>query len=661
MATISTNYNGYKTMKSITNLRGVDYTTPVDEMEDGYSPFAKNFRLYAQQTDDRRVAVSSRKGPGFYISPLNETFSMSNVATTDASTAECGIISDIRIQPFTSSVTGRLTKIELNVSNVNGGNAPLLISIYSDQDDMPYELLSETSITSGISSAETYVSARFLNAPSLVATNKYYIIISQQEDGSGTYTLSTTSDDTPSYVTNSTIADMLVTTFSINYKLYTTEEVAYKGSFRFVRDNGDNKTVVVYGTVMYKVDETTHALVSIATGLSSSATRYSFTSIDNKLIWVNGYDSMKYWDGTTVGTITDAELPILSDVVSHKDRLWGVTAADPNKLVFSENPGNPSDLAANLQWYNAWLSVSFMYAPRPHNGSPVTAMVSFQDSLTVFTQDNKYVISGSDRGSFNLREATGNKGALSHRGVVNDENNIYFEADDGLYVHNGSSDTKLSDLISPILDGCGDKNKITPIIWKNQVRFYMGSNGSNVNDICVIYDKTTKQLLIDTDTFIDEALYYSDADDNQELVEFSSLYPCAFYAEQGYNSLGAPIDFEYRLNYLSLGTPGQRKQIKRFKPLIQATDSTFTIKIGMDKDFEDSPKIKDLELKSNSSTWDNFYWDDGTLYGGDVAFKEYKLSYSGYANYWQPRIIHKAVNNRVGFIGIQFKYKVKKI
>ena len=52
---------------------------------------------------------------------------------------------------------------------------------------------------------------------------------------------------------------------------------------------------------------------------------------------------------TGIEYIIDTELPILKDVCFHKDRMFGVSMADKNKMVFSENPGNPSDKPAREQ------------------------------------------------------------------------------------------------------------------------------------------------------------------------------------------------------------------------------------------------------------------------------------------------------------------------
>lgn len=795
-------------MSAVLDLKGLDLVTPVDLLSNGRTPYSKNFRLYAQQADDRRVAVSSRKGPGFHTTPLAETLSDSNTATTGASTAKVGIVTSIHAQPLTAPLSALVTKIDLKVSDPDGNvSGPLMVQIYSSSNGKPHKLLSESSILSGdVGPTAAYVSARFIKAVAMVSGTQYWIVVRMQDDAKGEITLDTTTAGTKAYVTNSALFMALEQTYAINYRLYTTAGGMDKGSYRFARDNGQNITLVAYGTTMYRIDEGTGELIKIIDGLSASAQEYRFTNGDNKVFWVNSYDQLTNWDGSdeltatnklTNGTfevnttgwtpgasdtitrstaqfhsgvasasvtsasgmrsmnqvvtllknrrykvtfwakgaaatgnvqfsvngggtpvsasvqalttgwvkneiyytpgadvttialestaadvffddisivdtgieyIIDTELPILADIVMHKDRLWGVVAADPNKLVFSENPGNPAydptgvtPTTAREQWYYAWLSVSFWYVPRPHNGSPITGIVSFQDALTVFTQDNKYILSGYDRGSLNLRQSTGNKGAISRRGVISDENRIYFVADDGLYEYNGSSDDKLTTLVSPLIDGCPRLQDITPVLWKNQVRFYMASEGSPVNDICLIYDKDMKEMLLDTDTYVNRALYYNDADDDHQLIEFNSLVPVSYMAEQNYHSIGAPIDFEYRLKYDSMGTPMQRKRLKRFYPILQGVDSTFAIQLAMDKDFEDSPKVKDQIMTTNGAKIGEFNIGDGTLLGGDKSFKPKRQSYSGYAYYWQLRVKRKGVNNRVAFVGAQYSYKTKRL
>lgn len=798
-------------MSAILDLRGLDLVTPVDLLKDGRTPSAKNFRLYAQQADDRRVAVSSRKGPAIHTIPLSEAQEASNTASTGASTAKVGLSTGIHLQSFLAATNDRLTRIDIKLSNTESGYGPLLVRVYSDTDGKPGKLISESSILTGdIDETASYGTARFINAPKLVSGDTYWIVSLIQDDGGNTYNLSTTTAGAKAYVTNSSLFSATVTTYAINFIVYSAPDFIDKGSYRFNRDNGQNNTLVAYGTTMYVIDESDGSRIPIATGLSASATNYNFTNGDNKVFWVNSYDVLTAWNGslesnasnlisngtfeadstgwaatgggtgnavvrstsqfhsgvaslsvtataganvrsarqtvalsknhrykltywvrgaaassnsyaylvgqntnagstvnlttswqevtyyftpsaavtavdfrgagtdffiddisiidTGIEYIIDNELPILSDILMHKDRIWGVTATDPNKLVYSENPGNPAfdptgvtPTLATEQWYYAWLSISFFYVPRPHNGSPVTKIISFQDALQVFTQDKKYVISGYDRGSFFLREATGSKGALSSRGVTSDENSIYFASDDGMYENNGSEDKKLSSLILPLFDGCPRKDLITPVIWKNEVRFYMATDNSAMNNSCVIYNKDIEEWMHDTDTYVNRALYYGDADDDQQLIEFSSHVQATYNAEQDYNSLGAPIDFEYDLKYDSMGTPAQRKRISRYYPLLQGVDTTFPLVIAIDKDFQNSPRLKDVLLITNGARIGNFSMGDGTLLSGDTSFKMHRQTLSGYAYYWQMRLLRKGVNNRVAFIGAQFIYKTKRL
>lgn len=647
----------------VLDLRGLDMVTPVDLLQDGRTPWAKNFRLYAKQSDDRQVAVSSRKGSGFYSQPLVEVED-SSVEVIDSS-VPVGVTSPVAAQRIVIETAGRLSRIDAPVSSPEPASGVLTVKLYSTSSDGLNALLSESSvIPSAVDATPVMETIRFLNAPRVEVGDEIIAVFMMQDDAKGQYHLHIDEGVAGAMYSDTSISTLVDTDYSINYSAFISPDTTYKGSYRFNRDDGQNITLAAYGTTMYSLNPTTRAWTSVQTGLSANASWYSFTRADGRVFWVNGYDGLKAWDGTgAVETITDTELPILSQVLFHKDRLFGVSASEKNKIIWSEAPGNPSNAPTNQQWYRAYLSTSFWYIPAPKTGSPITGIISFQDSLIIFTQDNKYVFSGSDKGSFNLRQSTGAKGALSMRGIVSDENFIYFAADDGLYEFNGSSDKNISEeRISPLFDGCPNKYDITPVIWKNKVRWYMASSTSAYNDICALYNRGLGgEWELDTETFVTDALYYDDADDDQELIEFSSLYNIAFQAETAYNAVGAPIDFEYRLKYDSMGLPAQKKRIRRYYPIFQGVDSTFKVNLDMDKDFQDSPRTKEILLAVNGATLGNFLIGDDTILGGDTTFKHHRQSYSGSAYYWQLRIRRRGVNNRVAFTGAQYKYRIKRM
>ena len=639
----------------LTALAGLDMVTPMEMIKDGKTPYAKNFRLYDQSQGGREVAVSTRKGPGFYVEPLNEALKQSDTDTTGSQK----IIASGNIYAERKAITfnGVITKLELHLQALNG-TGPLRVDIHLDNAGKIGQKISESSFTTVPENG--WATCRFLRGTEVTNTSYVWIVIYQQDDCTGTYGISTSATGSAQF-SYSSLLGLTETTYGIPYKLYGCDKIKDKNVYRFNLDGGTNVTLVAFGTGLYKINESTHQYELVVGGLNANATEYSFTNGDGAVFWVNGYDQLKRWDGTTVETITDAELPILSQITFHKDRIMGVAASDPNKIAFSENPGNPSDLPANQQWYRQWLSVSIIYAPRPKNGSPVTGIISFQDALTILTQDSKYILSGSDRGNYYLRQSTGAKGALSRKGVTSDPNYIYFIADDGIYRFNGSRDEKISRAIQPLFDKCPRKQDITLAIWQNKLRVYMASEFSTVNDICVILDLDFEEWMLDTNTFINRALYYSDADDDMELVEFNSLTGAAYYAEQDFNSVGGPIDFDYRLKYNSFGTPAQRKKIKKFFPLIQGVGTTFKVKHGIDRDIQDEPRIKEQELVAGGNKLGTFALDGTAVLSGKVAFKPRKVSVSGNARTFQYRVSRNAVNNQVAFMGVQLTYKQKRL
>jgi len=808
------------------DMLGLDMVSPTDLMKSGRTPYAKNFRLYAQQSDDRQVAVSNRKGSGFYLHPLAETKTVSQESTAGAGTQTIGITLNNVLEKFTAADSNRVTKLEIKLANPGTGRGAIIVEIWSDSGGAPYRKLATSSYENGdIDDTAGYITARFIQAPLLESGEDYWIVLRVQDDGRDGYTVSTTTNTELAYVSNTGVTSPVAQTFSINYKLYTTAESTIRGVYRWSRDDGDNLTIVVIGTTMYYVDESTHSLVSIKTGLSASADYYSFTDADDKLFWANGYDELSTWDGTVeadnankvtngefetnitgwakvasltattvtrttgqfhagvasmdiastvamagytivnlvknhtyhinywvktavannvqlkgtnedlsdaltfltgdetqigstvaattswqevdimytatedmesiffyssatadniyideisivdtgFGYITDEELEILSQIVYHKDRMFGVSAANKNKFLWSEAPGNPTATTdpdsgaqtattASSQWYNEWKSTSFQYAPRPYTGSPITSIQSFQDSLFVYTQDGKYVFSGYDTGSYTLRESTGFGGAVSKKSVAITKNYMYFVGKDGFYQFDGTNDKKISEPVEPLFRSLTNRGNVTVSVWRNQVRFYIQENGSSQNNACLIYHEGLEELQYDTDTWVEQSIPYGDDDDDDQLIEVSSLVPTMYIAETQYNHLGMPIDFEYRFNYTALKSPAQKKRIKKFFPLIQGVDSSFPLIVALDRDFQNSPRTKIVNLTVEGGVLgDEHDFGDGLLFGGQTSFKMHRLRFSGYGNYWQIRVSRKAVNNRVALVGAQFSYKTKRI
>lgn len=653
--------SGKKTYEvTVTDMRGLDMVNPYDNIQKNRTPFAHDFRLYNEEADGRRVAISNRKGSGAYVPPVDETFDSSITATTGAADVEITASKTV-VQNLTITTTGKLTNVELNLKITSGTNATLLLDFYDDASGSLGEKVASSSIpSSSLSTSYGYVGADLAEAPSFTATDVVYVAAYLQDDSTGSIYWSSTTAATGAQTSDSGISGLTSQSYVMNTKLYMSGTDDMYGIARFTPDSGTNKTLFAQGTSMYQVtNESTGAASTIATGLNANASWYDFTYADNKIFWCNGYDNLKTWDGTTVDTITHANLPVLSQVVFHKNLLFGVSAADPNKLIWSEAPGN--DDGSGNYWYEAYLSTSFIYVPTSHATDPITKIIPFNDTLLIFTTTDKFVLYGDNPGNFTLRQASGSKGAVSPRGVFADENFVYSVAEDGFYRFNGSSDELLSDAVQPEFANIADKTQVAIGKYDRIVRFYYATSGSSVNNAALLWHTVFQEWMLDHDSYVKYPLTLTDGNDDYLLLEASSTCARITKAEQQYSTLGKPIDFKYYLKYEAFGAPAKKKRIVKFFPLLEGSGKDYSVTLNIDKDRTDSPTPYTIPLTVGGAKLGEFSLGDGTVLGGSSSFDPDKVRITGYFYYLQVRVERKAVNNQIKFIGHELSYRTRKL
>lgn len=645
------------------DLRGLDLVSSYDTIQKNRSPYGRNFRLMAQEQADRRVAVSSRKGSGRYLDALSEAVSVQQTSVTGAADQLLGISNNWLAMKFVPTTTGPLTRIDLNLKS-NGASGPIIVDIYTNNAGVPGTLLASSGmLNSAILTTASYVPARFVESPTVTSGSTYWVVVHMQDDGTGNYKWTSTTSGTLALTSNTGGLSWVALSFSMNYKAYTSSTAAIVGLARFTPDSSSNKTLTAIGTTMYVGNDLTGAQTSIATSLSSSATDYHFTDADGKIFWVNGFDALKTWDGTTVATISHTSLPVLKYATFHTNRLFGISAAEPNKLVYSEDPGN-DDGAGNL-WYDAWLATSFIYVPHPKANDPITGIVEYQNNLYIFTRTGKWVLYGSDPGSFTLREATGRKGAVGQNSIYADENYIYFVGPDGIYRFNGSSDELISDRgaygVQPEFDNFADPRRSYVTKWKRMIRIYYPTSGNGFNNQCLVWHTAFEEWMLDTDTYVSRALPWTDGDDPDNMVEASSTSTALFYGEQDYNNYGKAIDFEYHCKYDSFGNPAMKKRLQKFYPLLEGEDHDYVTQIGIDKDRENLPSYSNFALTAGGAKIGQFKIGDGTDLGMINQFKPSRVRTTGFAYYWQIRVKRDAIDNPIRFVGYVITYRGKRL
>lgn len=588
---------------TVQTFAGLNTTYPYTQLKDAESPNLYNVRLYARNASDRRVAVGTRKGPGFYSVPLGESVDQQQTSTTgaaDQSITTTGWLG----KKFTAGANGRLTKVELNLKTGTAPTQHLIVAIYSDSSGSPGTLLATSSIlSSSITSSYDYRVARFIEAPTMVSGTAYWVVAYMQMGGSGDYKWSSTTNASTAKTSANSGGTWSASAFDLNAKTYVSTNSPALGGIRYTPSNATAKTVIAHGTAIYSVSEVDGTTTAIKTGLSASATEYNFAQSNDVLYYCNGQDAPRQWDGTTDSAVTNA--PATSQFITfHKNRMWIVDTSNPTKIFFSD-----------LGDYTAWTSTNFIFAPAPKSGDPITGITVFQDNLVVFTRKTKYVLFGDDPGNFVLRQSSGKKGAVNQAVIASDPNFIYFLADDGVYRYNGSSDELMSDPVQTEVDNMADKTGAAGVIHNNYYRLYYAVTGSITNDSSIIWDTLNKFWLRDSNTFIDKPFVGED----NILYECASRFGAAMKAEQAYSDMGKPLVFQYWTKYFGDGL--HKIFLRRLIPSIRLQTQPYSLNVYVDIDQRDTASIQNtISAQASGEAWGNgVTWGGGTTWGSSTV------------------------------------------
>lgn len=643
------------TEKIVQNFSGINTTAPYTQLKDSESPYFYNVRLYARNASDRRVAVGTRKGPGFYSVPVGEAVDVQQTSTTGAADQSIATTTWYA-KKLTAGASGRMSKVELRVKKGTSPTQHLMVKVYTDSGGSPGTLLATSSIlSSSITSSYAYTVARFIEAPVVASGTSYWVIAYMQSGGSGNYLWSSTTNATTAKTSSNQGGTWSTTTYDLNVKTYVSTNKPFLGGIRYTPSNATAKTIIAVDTAAYSVSDVDGSLTSLKTGLSSSATEYNFGQSNDVLYAVNGQDTPQQYDGTTWQALSASSgftdpnsLASASKfIIFHKNRMWLVSNANPTRISFSD-----------LGEYNKFTSTNFIFAPAPKSGDPITGITVFQDNLVVFTRKTKYVLYGDDPGNFVLRQSSGKKGAANQAVIASSPNHIYFLSDDGIYRYNGSADELMSDPIQTEIDGMADKTKASAVFHANYYRLYYPSTGSVVNNSSVLWDDINKIWLRDSNTYIDKPF----VDESNDLIEGSSTEGAVFKAEQQYSDMGKPLAFKYWTKYFGDGL--HKIFIRRVIPSIRLQTQPYMLNVYIDMDQKNNTPLRyQIAAQASGSTWgDGSNWTTGNVVTWGSSAVSVPTIMQGSEAYWhQIRFEQEGVDTPVEILSYILQLRSRRL
>lgn len=620
------------------NLLGIDTYTP-DELSDSRrAVYARNFRMYDPSNNTRRVATSKRTGHAFYTVPVGETVDQQLTSVTGAADQSAAPVTWLA-QPFTAGASGSLTKLDINLKNTASGTGPLIVALYSSVSSAPGVLLGKSSITSAsITASYQYLSARFIEAPTVTSGTTYWVVCYVQSNGTNNYKWSSNTAATTALTSANSGTTWASTAYALNLKTYVSTSGGIKGMHRFYRTAGSPVELFAHGTSLYTVNDGTGAVTAIKTGLNSSATNYDFVSVNDKTYFVNGVDSPLVYNGTTVAAVGGS--PVVSDNAEVHANMLFLLQPGTNYCIFSD-PGA----------YETFGVTSFIYFPSPKTADPVIKVVSVAGVLYCFTRNTKYLLYGTSLLSFVLKESPSSKGAVSATAIAKDEEATYFVSNDyHIYSFDGAVDTKLSsERVAGFLRNTANLSSIKLYIDDKKLYISYTPASQSANHHRLVWDLVFHEWLNDEEVYTGYGESWNSQSDTGQTVVGSSVVGALYYGDTGYNDLGKPIKFDWWSKYMSFGSPAAKHRVKRYYTFLQSEATSHNVDCQVDVDGANSPTSNLVSVSAGGSLWGTAVW--GAFTWGVANFIRTRINIPG-ANYkHQFRFVEEGADTQVNLLG----------
>jgi hypothetical protein len=550
----------------------------------------------------------NRKGTDFHSAAAGETQDDTITSTTGASNQSFSQTTRLA-QVFTSTVSQRLSKVEINIRNVASATGTIIVEIWSNVSSQPGVLLARSSIASSLlTSSYQYLTARFAEAPVITSATNYWIVVYIQDTGTNTYQWSGTTAETTALTSTDSGSTWSTGSFALNFKEHYATSGGIIGLWRAYKSDGTKVTLFVQGTTLYSVNNVTGALTAVKTGLNASATHYEFWLVNDIVYYVNEYDGYRKWDFTTESQVNATNYSTLRE---HKGLMFLVRADDPNRVDYS-----------NFGEYEVFTSTDFIYVPSPKTGDPVTALISLNGYLLIPTLNNKYILSGDDNATFSLDQAPDQKGTYTQDTITSDDNFVYYLSNDGVYRSNGSEAQLLSeDIYNEVLMMPNKQNACVVVNGGLLYVWYTPSGGVGNSESYVFAlnygdgGGTTESH--DTKTYIAKGV--SGFRDDNTLLVGSSLIGQVYWQELDSNdntNLGGDIDFELRTHYIVGTSPAVLKEFRYWEPRFKAQSGNYAITAQYATDLRDNwQTYSSPNIQGTGSTYGS-----GETYGGGATY-----------------------------------------
>lgn len=384
-----------------------------------------------------------------------------------------------------------------------------------------------------------------------------------------------------------------------------------------VRENvATNKKLALYDIDGNKTEISTGALVS-------SDNKMCFVNVADTLYCMNGAD--KFWKlvGTTYSN--PANVP-----ANFAPKFWVVF----NGCLWASGwANNPNVVYKSLWWIynNAGQFQVPAYDDFTSTGSDqftfeenITGLCANSQALFYFTKNTVSVTghsdietvqiwSGGSRVAYSTSVLTAKEWAINHYWIVWVGNDVYYITPSNKIckVYRGSNILwyEVQDLSGRKYAGCESLMKSLAkdqtdcwgyyIPKEDIIKWFFKSEGSDIHDICVIYDVGKDKFLVDNGKPFSDGINF-----HWEVYTISDIEPKLYIDEEGTEDEDAPIPFEYWTKEFYISDPSFKKLFWETRTTIDMNlNVAMTQEIWIDGKQVDTVVLDKKWLEDNANGW----------------------------------------------------------
>lgn len=639
------------------DLRGLNMVTP-DQIIDGgklsgETPYALNFRMFSEESEDQRTAVMTRKGVSRLFGPEDTSDTPLDVESSDPVDGEQVFSSSVHyLSPFSvpsySLPYGKycMTTLKVSIKKSSGTIESINVDVRRNVGGAAGPVIASSSfLRTSVTGSFTQVTAYFVDAPEMDSEGDYFFefYLVGSEDAYCTLEVSSTpggyykdvSDPSNPWVSSGN---------SLVFESPCYRSGTVLGAYRRNVKGEIPTTIMATGhgdLISFDNNGNTSLVMAYAPGYNRLSNKFRFSQVDDRTFFVNGDIQPRYWDGSSLHTLGGASSG------SQLTFTW------KNRLFFvKDGRFEFTDIISSVSDTENFPPTNFFYVKEPESPDQPVAAIVFQDTLVIFTRETKYIalLQGDSISGLTIREVQGSKGTYSQETIATDNDYVYFLSDDKqMRRFNGVSDEIISDKVFPEIGASLNPELNSYIhIYRNEVKYYYAKSPSAVINRCLTFNVKYEQWYLDTGKEVSRSIEYN-LEDNR-IVEFSSKTYLAMNGNTGFSDMGKPIDFKYWTAYKNYGSGAAKDRIKRFRPILKILRN-FSMLVGKDINFQNSPDMRVHLVSGGGATYGGgAKYGDGSKYGSS-KMTDTPVGMSGRGRHTQYRFQKNGVDTPVMLYG----------